>query len=181
LFARAKQRIESRAGRRAAEFCELPHSAKQGRLSRLLDRLNCAAADAASWTSAQQLREAIDFPPSSRLRSPPGAAASGSYAASTDLEGALHDPVAAHFADESWCRILSRARPRSAVGVLPRPNDRLFMPIGRSCPAWAVARRSAEREAARRSRASRKVGHALDWHGALSIDYIIPDDGDARC
>ena len=24
-----------------------------------------------------------------------------------------------------------------------------------------------------------KVGQALDWHGALSIDYIMPDDGDA--
>jgi hypothetical protein len=24
-----------------------------------------------------------------------------------------------------------------------------------------------------------KVGRALDWHGALSIDYIMPDNGDA--
>jgi hypothetical protein len=24
-----------------------------------------------------------------------------------------------------------------------------------------------------------KVGQALDWHGALSIDYIMPDNGDA--
>jgi hypothetical protein len=24
-----------------------------------------------------------------------------------------------------------------------------------------------------------QVGQALDWHGALSIDYIMPDDGDA--
>jgi hypothetical protein len=24
-----------------------------------------------------------------------------------------------------------------------------------------------------------KVGQSLDWHGALSIDYIMPDDGDA--
>jgi hypothetical protein len=24
-----------------------------------------------------------------------------------------------------------------------------------------------------------RIGRALDWHGALSIDYIMPDDGDA--
>jgi hypothetical protein len=26
-----------------------------------------------------------------------------------------------------------------------------------------------------------KIGQALDWQGALSIDYIMPDDGTRRC
>ncbi len=53
------------------------------------------------------------------------------------------------------------------------------MPIGRLPRGLAVARRSSSvRRPVVRAHLE-KVGQALDWHGALSIHYIVPDDGGA--
>ena len=181
LFARVRQRLKGRAGLALPSFESYRTAHSKAGFSRLLDRLGLPQPPTQIVTSAQQLREAIRFP--AVVKTSVGTASRGIWFVRNagDLEGALHDLGAGDaFADEVLVQDLDRGHDREgAVGVLPRPDDRL------SCLSAGRARRrrrrgdQAEREPACRARASRKDRQALDWHGALSIDYIMPDDGGA--
>ena len=52
------------------------------------------------------------------------------------------------------------------------------MPTGKSPPAPAAARRSSKASAGRKfDTYVAAIGRELGWHGALSVDIIMPDDG----
>src|SRR4030095_5819912 len=62
LFARAKQRLEGRAGLALPSFANYRTAHSKAGFSRLLDRLILAQPPTRIVTSAQQLREALRFP-----------------------------------------------------------------------------------------------------------------------
>ena len=158
LFARAKQRIEGRAGLALPSFASYRTAHSKAGFSRLLDRLELPQPPTHIVTSAQQLREAIRFP--AVVKTSVGTASRGIWFIrnADDLEGALHDLGAGDaFADEVLGARPYRGHDREgAVGVLPRPDGRLSCLSAGCGRRWRRRGDQAEREAARRSRASRK-------------------------
>ena len=178
LFARVRQRLAGRVGLALPGFESYRAAHSKAGFSRLLDRLDLPQPPTRIVTSAQMTaRRRPRFPPSSRPRSAPPAAASGSCAMPTISKSRCTiSRRAARSPTRCWCRISSRARPRRRNRCFAAAGCSAFMPIGRSPPASAAARRSSKASAGRScARISRRSGEQLDWHGALSVDYIMPD------
>ena len=102
LFARAKPRIEGRAGLALPSFESYRTAQSKAGFSRLLDRLELPQPQPRTQIvrSARQLREAIRFP--AVVKTSVGTASRGIWfiRSADDLEGALHDLGAGAFADE---------------------------------------------------------------------------------
>jgi predicted ATP-grasp superfamily ATP-dependent carboligase len=181
LFARAKQRIEGRAGLALPGFANYRTAHSKAGFSRLLDRLELPQPPTQVVTSAQQLREAIRFP--AVIKTSVGTASRGIWFISDafDLEGALHDLGAGDaFADEVLVQDLIAGTTEKAQSVFCRGHMIGFHAYRQVMPG--VGGGEAVKQSVRRPvvRAHlEKVGQALDWHGALSADYIMPDDGGA--
>lgn len=181
LFARAKQRIEGRAGLALPGFANYRTAHSKAGFSRLLDRLELPQPPTQVVTSAQQLREAIRFP--AVVKTSVGTASRGIWFISDafDLEGALHDLGAGDaFADEVLVQDLIAGTTEKAQSVFCRGHMIGFHAYRQVMPG--VGGGEAVKQSVRRPvvRAHlEKVGQALDWHGALSADYIMPDDGGA--
>jgi predicted ATP-grasp superfamily ATP-dependent carboligase len=187
LFARAKQRIEGRAGLALPGFANYRTAHSKAGFSRLLDRLGLPQPPTQIVTSAQQVREAIRFP--AIVKTSVGTASHGIWFIrdADDLEGALHDLDralrdlgAGAFADEVLVQDLVAGTTEKAQPVFCRGQIFGFHAYRQVMPG--VGGGEAIKQSVRRPvvRAHlEKVGQALDWHGALSIDYIMPDDDDA--
>jgi len=181
LFARTKERIEGRAGLALPSFANYRTAHSKAGFSRLLDRLELPQPPTQVVTSAQQLREAIRFP--AVVKTSVGTASRGIWFISDafDLEGALHDLGAGDaFADEVLVQDLIAGTTEKAQSVFCRGHMIGFHTYRQVMPG--VGGGEAVKQSVRRPvvRAHlEKVGQALDWHGALSADYIMPDDGDA--
>src|SRR5258705_6961516 len=177
LFARAKQRIEGRAGLALPGFANYRTAHSKAGFSRLLDRLELPQPPTQIVTSAQQLREAIRFP--AVVKPSVGTASRGIwFIRSTDnLESALHDLGGGAFADEVLVQDLVAGTTEKAQSVFCRGQMIGFHGYRQVMPGVGggeAIKQSVKRPAVRAH--LEKVGQALDWHGALSIDYIMPDD-----
>jgi predicted ATP-grasp superfamily ATP-dependent carboligase len=180
LFARAKQRIEGRAGLALPSFANYRTVHSKAGFSRLLDRLELPQPPTRIVTSAQQLREAIRFPAVVKTSVGTGSRGIWFIRSVDDLEGALHDLGGGAFADEVLVQDLVAGTTEKAQSVFCRGQMIGFHAYRQVMPG--VGGGEAIKQSVRRPvvRAHlEKVGQALDWHGALSIDYIMPDDGDA--
>jgi hypothetical protein len=180
LFARAKPRIEGRAGLALPSFESYRTAHSKAGFSRLLDRLGLPQPPTQIVRSAQQLREAVRFP--AVVKTSVGTASRGIWfiRRADDLEGELHDLGAAAFADEVLMQDLVAGTTEKAQSVFCRGQMIGFHAYRQVMPG--VGGGEAIKQSVRRPvvRAHlEKVGQALDWHGALSIDYIVPDDGGA--
>ncbi|UPK04584.1 ATP-grasp domain-containing protein [Bradyrhizobium sp. 170] len=180
LFARAKQRIDGRAGLALPSFASYRTAHSKAGFSRLLDRLELPQPPTGIVTSAQQLCEAIRFP--AVVKTSVGTASRGIWfiRRDDDLESALHDLGGGTFADEVLVQDLIAGTTEKAQSVFCRGQMIGFHAYRQV--AAGVGGGEAIKQSVRRSvvRAHlEKVGQALDWHGALSIDYIMPDDGGA--
>jgi hypothetical protein len=180
LFARAKPRIEGRAGLALPGFANYRTAHSKAGFSRLLDRLSLPQPPTRIVTSAQQLREAVRFP--AVVKTSVGTASRGIWFTrnTCDLEGALHDLGGGAFADEVLVQDLVAGTTEKAQSVFCRGQMIGFHAYRQVMPG--IGGGEAIKQSVRRPivRAHlEKVGQALDWHGALSIDYIMPDDGDA--
>ena len=157
LFARAKPRIEGRAGLALPGFANYRTAHSKAGFSRLLDRLGLPQPPTRIVTSAQQLREAVRFP--AVVKTSVGTASRGIWFIRNagDLEGALHDLGGGAFADEVLVQDLIAGTTEKAQSVFCRGQM-----VGFHAYRQVMRRRGrrrgdqAEREAARRSRASRK-------------------------
>ena len=180
LFARARQRIEGRAGLALPSFANYRIAHSKAGFSRLLDRLSLPQPPTRIVISAQQLRGAIRFP--AVIKTSVGTASRGIWFIHNtgDLEGALRDLGTGAFADEVLVQDLIVGTTEKAQSVFCRGRMVGFHGYRQVMPG--VGGGEAIKQSVRRPvvRAYlEKVGQALDWHSALSIDYIMPDDGGA--
>ena len=179
LFARAKQRLEGRVGLALPGFANYRTAHSKAGFTRLLDRLQLPQPPTRIVTSAQQVREAIRFP--AVVKTSVGTASRGIWFIrnACDLEGALRD-LGGAFADEVLVQDLVAGTTEKAQSVFCRGQMVGFHSYRQVMPG--VGGGEAIKQSVRRSAVRghlEKIGQALDWHGALSIDYIMPDDGDA--
>jgi hypothetical protein len=180
LFARAKPRIEGRAGVALPSFANYRTAHSKAGFSRLLDRLGLPQPPTQIVTSAQQLREAVRFP--AVVKTSVGTASRGIWflRSADDLEGALHDLGAAAFDDEVLVQDLAAGTTEKAQSVFCRGQMigfHAYRQVMAGVGGGEAIKQSVRRPVVRAH--LEKVGQALDWHGALSIDYIMPDDGSA--
>jgi hypothetical protein len=180
LFARSKPRIEGRAGVALPSFESYRTAHSKAGFSRLLDRLELPQPPTQIVRSVQQLREAVRFP--AVVKTSVGTASRGIWfiRSADDLKGALHDLGAGAFADEVLVQDLVAGTTEKAQSVFCRGQMIGFHAYRQVMPGVGggeAIKQSVKRPAVRTH--LEKVGQALDWHGALSIDYIMPDDGGA--
>jgi predicted ATP-grasp superfamily ATP-dependent carboligase len=179
LFARAKQRIEGRAGIALPSFASYRTAHSKAGFSRLLDRLGLPQPPTQIVTSARPLREAIRFP--AVVKTAVGTASRGIWFIrnASDLEGALHDLDAGDaFAGEVLVQDLIAGTTEKAQSVFCHGQMIGFHAYRQIMPGVGggeAIKQSVKRPVVRAH--LEKVGQALDWHGALSIDYIMPDGG----
>jgi predicted ATP-grasp superfamily ATP-dependent carboligase len=179
LFARAKQRIEGRAGIALPSFASYRTAHSKAGFSRLLDRLGLPQPPTQIVTSARPLREAIRFP--AVVKTAVGTASRGIWFIrnASDLEGALHDLDAGDaFAGEVLVQDLIAGTTEKAQSVFCHGQMIGFHAYRQIMPGVGggeAIKLSVKRPVVRAH--LEKVGQALDWHGALSIDYIMPDGG----
>jgi len=180
LFARVKPRIEGRAGLALPGFESYRTAHSKAAFSRLLDRLGLPQPRTQIVRSAQQLREAVRFP--AVVKTSVGTASRGIWFISSaeDLEGALHDLGAGAFADEVLAQDLVAGTTEKAQSVFCRGQMigfHAYRQVMAGVGGGEAIKQSVRRPVVRAH--LEKVGQALDWHGALSIDTIMPDDGGA--
>jgi ATP-grasp domain len=177
LFARAKQHIEGRAGFALPSFASYRTAHSKAGFSRLLDRLSLPQPPTRIVTSAQQLREAIRFP--AVVKTSVGTASRGIWFIrnADDLEGALHDLGGDAFADEVLVQDLIAGTTEKAQSVFCRGQMvgfHAYRQVAAGVGGGEAIKQSVRRPAVRAYVDA--IGRALDWHGALSVDYIMPDD-----
>jgi hypothetical protein len=180
LFARAKQRIEGRAGLALPSFESYRTAHSKAGFSRLLDRLGLPQPPTQIVTSAQQLREVVRLP--AVVKTSVGTASRGIWfmGNADDLESAVHDlGVGDAFADEILVQDLVAGTTEKAQSVFccgQMIGFHAYRQVMAGVGGGEAIKQSARRPVVQAH--LEKVGRALDWHGALSIDYIMPDDGD---
>ncbi|KRR01090.1 ATP-grasp domain-containing protein [Bradyrhizobium valentinum] len=181
LFARAKQRIEGRAGLALPGFESYRTAHSKAGFSRLLDRLGLPQPPTQIVTSAQQLREVVRLP--AVIKTSVGTASRGIWFMrnADDLESAVHDlGTRDAFADEILVQDLVAGTTEKAQSVFCRGQMigfHAYRQVMVGVGGGEAIKQSVKRPAVRAH--LEKVGQALDWHGALSIDYIMPYDGGA--
>ena len=181
LFARvqASTRRQGRAG--VAVVRQLSHRAQQGRLQPIAGRVGVAAAGngdrhvgerVARGSSLSRRDQDLDRHGQPRRLVRAGCAGVG--------RKPLRELVAADaFADEVLVQDFVVGTTEKAQSVFCHGELSAFMPIGGSRSVSAAARRSRRASVGRRcARCWKRSDERLAWHGALSIDYLMPD-GDA--
>jgi hypothetical protein len=178
LFARVRQRLEGRAGLALPGFESYRTAHSKAGFSRLLDQLNLPQPPTRIVKSAQALREAIGFP--AVVKTSVGTASRGIWFVrhAGDLDDALRDLAASDaFADEVLVQDLVAGTTEKAQSVFCRGRMLGFHAYRQVAPG--VGGGEAIKQSVRRPQLRgfvEAIGRALDWHGALSVDYIMPHD-----
>src|SRR4051812_6216158 len=179
LLARVQERFEGQVGLALPGFDAYRTAHSKAGFSRLLDRLGLPQPPTAIVTSAPELRDAIRFP--SVVKTAVGTASRGIWFVrnADDLEGALRDLEASDaFADEVLVQRLIAGTTEKAQSVFCR--GRLIGFHGYRQVAAGVGGGEAIKQSVSRPQVRahvERIGQRLLWHGALSVDYILPDDG----
>jgi predicted ATP-grasp superfamily ATP-dependent carboligase len=181
LFARVRERLASRVGLALPDFQSYRAAHSKAGFSRLLDRLGLPQPATRIAASENELRAAIKFP--SVVKTSVGTASRGIWFVRNDddLNGALQDMNASGaFADEVLVQAFVAGTIEKAQAVFCR-GELLGFHVYRQIAAGAgggeAIKQSVVRPELRRHVA--QIGQALAWHGALSVDCIVQDDGTA--
>ncbi len=178
LFARVRKRLEGRAGLALPSFDSYRTAHGKAGFSRLLVRLGLPQPPTAIVKSAQALRAAIRFP--AVVKTSIGTASRGIWFVrhADDLEAALRDLESGDaFTDEVLVQDLIAGATEKAQSVFCHGEMIGFHAYRRV--AAGVGGGEAIKESVSRPQLRGlvdKVGQALDWHGALSVDYVMPHD-----
>jgi predicted ATP-grasp superfamily ATP-dependent carboligase len=179
LFARARQRLEDRVGLALPSFENYRTAHSKAGFSRLLDRLGLPQPATRIVKSAGELREAIRFP--SVIKTSVGTASRGIWFVrdEADLERALPDlNTIGVFADEVLVQDLVAGTTEKAQAVFCRGallGFHAYRQIAGGAGGGEAIKQSVSRPEVRALLAT--IGENLAWHGALSVDYVLPDDG----
>jgi predicted ATP-grasp superfamily ATP-dependent carboligase len=183
LFARVRQRLEDRVGLALPSFESYRTAHSKAGFSRLLDRLGLPQPATRIVKSASELRAAASFP--CVVKTSVGTASRGVWFVrdERDLEAALQavsaqDPSAnGALADEVLVQELAAGTTEKAQGVFCHGKllgFHAFRQIAAGAGGGEAIKQSVGRSQVRTLLAI--LGEQLDWHGALSIDYVMPDD-----
>jgi len=181
LFARARPRFEGRVGLALPSFGSYRTAHSKAGFSRLLDQLDLPQPSTRIVTSAQGLRDAIRFP--SVIKTSVGTASRGIWFVrnADDLDIALHDLSAGDaFADEVLVQDLITGTTEKAQSVFWQGSllgFHAYRQVAAGVGGGEAIKQSVSRPAVRAY--LEEIGKHLDWHGALSVDVIMPADGTA--
>jgi predicted ATP-grasp superfamily ATP-dependent carboligase len=178
LFARARQRLEHRVGLALPGFENYRTAHSKAGFSRLLDRLGLPQPATRIVKSASELRDAIRFP--SVVKTSVGTASRGIWFVrdEADLEHALQDlDMSGAFVDEVLVQDLVAGTIEKAQAVFCRGTSlgfHAYRQIAGGAGGGEAIKQSVSRPEVRTLLAT--IGEKLAWHGALSVDYVLPDD-----
>jgi len=178
LFARVAPRLEGRIAVALPAFDAYRAAHSKAGFSRLLDRLKLPQPATQIVTSAQALRDAIRFP--AVVKTSVGTASRGIWFVrhAGDLDDALRDLAAGEaFTDEVLVQDLVAGTTEKAQSVFCRGKLLGFHAYRQVAPG--VGGGEAIKASVRRPQVRSSVeaiGQALDWHGALSVDFVMPHD-----
>jgi predicted ATP-grasp superfamily ATP-dependent carboligase len=183
LFARARQRLEDRVGLALPSFESYRTAHNKAGFSRLLDQLGLPQPATLVVKSAAELRDVIRFP--SVVKAAVGTASRGIWFVrdAAELARALQDldaqdlGVNGAFADEVLVQAIVAGATEKAQAVFCR-GELVGFHAYRQIAAGAGGGEAIKQSVIRRDvRALLAIiGEQLAWHGALSVDYILPDD-----
>src|ERR1700682_2972206 len=190
LFARAGQRLEGRVGLALPGFPSYRTVHGKAHFSRLLDQLGLPQPATAIVKSERELRDAIRFP--CFVKTSVGTASRGIWFVrdDVDLEGALQDlntqdlntqSLVANgaFADDVLVQDLIVGATEKAQAVFCRGQLIGFHAYRQIAAGGGGAIKQGVRRPQVRAHLA-TIGQKLAWHGALSVDYVLPDDAVPR-
>jgi predicted ATP-grasp superfamily ATP-dependent carboligase len=184
LFARVRERLEDRAGLALPSFDSYRTAHSKAGFSRLLDRLGLPQPATRIVKSASELRGVIRF--ASVVKASVGTASRGIWFVRNDGDldralQALHGQgpgINGAFADEVLVQEFVEGATEKAQAVFCRGEligFHAYRQIAAGAGGGEAIKQSVSRPKARALLAT--IGEKLAWHGALSVDYIMPDDG----
>ena len=179
LFARARQRLENRVGLALPSFESYRTAHSKAGFSRLLDELGLPQPATRIVKSEAELQDAIRFP--CVVKTTVGTASRGIWFVrnQADLESALQDlDISEAFADEVLVQDFIAGAIEKAQAVFCRGallGFHAYRQIAAGAGGGEAIKQSVSRPDMRSHLAA--IGEKLGWHGALSVDYILPDDG----
>jgi predicted ATP-grasp superfamily ATP-dependent carboligase len=178
-FARAKERFEARVGLALPDFESYRIAHSKAGFSRLLDELQLPQPATRIVTSTSELRDAVRFP--CVVKTSIGTASRGIWFVRDDngLTQALQDLGAKDaFAGEVLVQDLVAGATEKAQAIFSRGKLLGFHAYRQI--AAGVGGGEAIKQSVRRPKVCTDVatiGERLGWHGALSVDIIMPEEG----
>jgi predicted ATP-grasp superfamily ATP-dependent carboligase len=183
LFARVQERLGDRAGLALPSFVSYRAAHGKAGFSRLLDQLGLPQPITRIVKSADELRHVVRFP--AVVKTSVGTASRGIWFVrnEADLEGALQELSAQHlsangvFADEVLVQEWVAGTTEKAQAVFCRSKligFHAYRQIAAGAGGGEAIKQSVSRPQVRAHLAT--IGEKLAWHGALSVDYVLPDD-----
>jgi predicted ATP-grasp superfamily ATP-dependent carboligase len=179
LFARVRQRLERRVGLALPSFESYRAAHGKAGFSRLLDQSGLPQPPTRIVNSAHELRDGIRYP--SVIKTSVGTASRGIWFVrdDTDLEAALQELGANRaFADEVLVQDLVAGTTEKAQAVFCRGQLiglHAYRQVASGAGGGEAIKQSVHRPEVRAFLTT--IGEKLAWHGALSVDYLVPDEG----
>ena len=194
LFARARQRLEGRVGLALPSFASYRTVHSKAGFSRLLDQLGLPQPATAIVKSERELRDATRLP--CLIKTSVGTASRGIWFVrdDNDLESVLQDlktqglnipglnmqglGASGAFGDEVLVQDLIAGTIEKAQAVFCRGQligFHAYRQIAAGAGGGEAIKQSVSRPQVRAHLAT--IGQELAWHGALSVDYVLPDEG----
>jgi predicted ATP-grasp superfamily ATP-dependent carboligase len=179
VFARVKGRFETRAGLALPDFKSYRAAHSKSGFSRLLDELGLPQPATRIVTSPSELCDAVRYP--CVVKTSIGTASRGIWFVRDDngLTQALQDLDANDaFADEVLVQDLIAGATEKAQAIFSRGKLLGFHACRQIAPGAGggeAIKQSVRRPGVRADVAT--IGERLGWHGALSVDIIMPDQG----
>jgi predicted ATP-grasp superfamily ATP-dependent carboligase len=178
LFARVQERLGKRVGLALPGFESYRTVHNKAGFSRLLDRLGLPQPATGIVRSESELRAALNFP--CVVKTSVGTASRGVWFVrdTGDLDRAVGELNASGaFADEVLVQAFVAGVIEKAQAVFCRGKligFHAYRQIAAGAGGGEAIKQSVSRPQARTLLAA--IGEHLAWHGALSVDYILPDD-----
>ena len=181
LFARVEGRLAGKVAFALPSFASYRTAHTKASFSRLLDRLGLPQPTTRIVKSESELRAAIRFP--SVVKTSVGTASRGIWFVRDegDLAEALRDLAAiSAFDDEVLVQDLIGGTTEKAQSVFCRGKligFHAYRQIAAGAGGGEAIKESVKRPFVRGY--LERIGQQLDWHGGLSVDTIMPNDGTA--
>ncbi|MBR1123565.1 ATP-grasp domain-containing protein [Bradyrhizobium lablabi] len=181
LFARVQERLAGKIAFALPSFESYRMAHSKAGFSRLLDRLDLPQPPTRILKSQSEPRGATRFP--AVVKTSVGTASRGIRFVhnESELASALHELEAGGgFADEVLVQDMIAGTTEKAQSVFCRGRLLGFHAFRQVAPG--IGGGEAIKESVRRPVVRgdlEKLGAELGWHGGLSVDYIMPDDGTA--
>jgi predicted ATP-grasp superfamily ATP-dependent carboligase len=181
LFARVRLGLENRTGLALPGFESYRIAHSKAGFSRLLDSLGLPRPATRIVKSEDELRNTVGFP--AVVKTSLGTASRGVWFVhnGSELESALQDLHASDaFTDEVLVQDFVEGSIEKAQGVFCRGallGFHAYRQIAAGTGGGEAIKQSMHRPDVRAHLAA--IGEKLAWHGALSVDYISPEEGTA--